>query len=57
MKIFESLLNVWKAAKKPSKEEIKTVLYATLLLAIFIGLIGFIIFVSIQYSIFLFKCG
>lgn len=52
---IENIKEIWKVAQKPSQEELKRILYTTLLLFAIITLISLAIFILIQYLLYIWQ--
>ncbi|MEM0379518.1 MAG: protein translocase SEC61 complex subunit gamma [Nanopusillaceae archaeon] len=52
---IENIKEIWKVAQKPSQEELKRILYTTLLLFAIITLISLAIFILVQYLLYIWQ--
>jgi len=54
-KFIEDVRTVWEAARKPTTEEIKRILYTTFLIFFLITIISLAIFITVQYLLYLWQ--
>jgi len=54
-KFIEDAKNVWEAARKPTTEEIKRILYTTFLILFLVAAISLAIFITVQYLLYLWQ--
>lgn len=50
--LFNELKSVWKLSKKPTWEETRQMVIVTIIISLLVGMLGFIIFVLINYLIY-----